>query len=143
MMTFLGFSGGSGVNRSNATSKGRCIRPATLSTGLLPALLLGLAACGSPSTGAASGAQAATVIPAAELCSFMHDDLLPKLQQEPSQYSAMMTATSAIAKFYQDHNALQFLAKTDLDAATELSCPEVRKSILKAIGQKNLRAVLT
>jgi hypothetical protein len=142
MMTFPGPSGGSGVNRSSATSAGRYIRPVAWSTGLLPALLLGLAACGSPSTGEASGPQVATVISAADLCAFMHDELLPTLQQEPSMYSAMMTATSAIAKFYQDHNALQFLATTDLDAATELSCPEVRNSILKAIGQKNLRAVL-
>jgi hypothetical protein len=102
-------------------------------------MLFGLAACGSPQ---ADSPPPSAVVPAAQLCGYLRDELLPELRQEPSHFAAMMTATSAIAKFYQDHNALQFLATTDLDAATELSCPAVRTAVLKAIGQKNLRAVL-
>ena len=114
------------------------VRSAGLLPAMLPATLIGLAACGSPHTDSPPPA----AVPAAQLCSYLRDDLLPKLRQEPSQFTAMMTATSAIAGFYQQHNALQFLATTDLDAATELSCPAVRTAVLKAIGQKNLRAVL-
>jgi hypothetical protein len=131
------------VKRSEPTSRGRSVRSSVRNVGLLPAMLpatlLGLAACGSPHT---DSPPPAAVVPAAQLCSYLRDDLLPKLRQEPSQFTAMMTATSAIAGFYQQHNALQFLATTDLDAATELSCPAVRAAVLKAIGQKNLRAVL-
>jgi hypothetical protein len=127
------------VKRSKPTSRGRSVRSRVRSAGLLPAMLLGLAACGSPHT---DSPPPAAVIPATQLCSYLRDDLLPNLRQEPSQFTAMMTATSAIAGFYQQHNALQFLATTDLDAATELSCPAVRTAVLKAIGQKNLRAVL-
>ena len=131
------------MKRSEPRSMGRSVRPRVRSAGMLPAMLpamlFGLTACGSPQT---ETPPAAAVVPAAQLCSYLRDDLLPKLRQEPSQYAAMMTATSAIAKFYQDHNALQFLATTDLDAATELSCPAVRTGALKSIGQKNLHAVL-
>jgi hypothetical protein len=140
-MTYLGPSGGREVKRSAPISESRQIRPKVLSAGLLPALLLGLAACGSSGGSTSEAPAGGTVIPAADLCAYLKQELLPKLQQEPSQYSAMMDATSAISKFYQQRNALQFLKATDLDAATELACPAVRTAVLKAIGQKNLRSV--
>jgi hypothetical protein len=102
-------------------------------------LLLGLVACGSPSAAAANGADSSGVT-AAELCSFMKAEL-PDLAQEPNQYSAMMSASSAISKLYEEHGALTALKLVDLDQITAEACPEVRKAMLKAIGQKSLKTL--
>jgi hypothetical protein len=129
------------VNRSAAMSQGRSVRP-VVSTGLLPALLLSLAACGPPSTAAASTAPTPDPngVPPAKLCAFLQQ-ALPELTQQPSQYTAMMAASSAISHFYQSQNALQAMGGVDFDASTKKACPAVRRAVLKAIGQKTLNSL--
>jgi hypothetical protein len=130
------------VNRRAMPSDGRAVRAPIVSTGLLPVLLLSLAACGSPSSAAAS---AATVpdpngVPPAELCSFLQSTL-PSLKDSPSQYAAMLTESSQISQFYQSRNALQAMGGVDFDATTKKACPAVRKSVLEATGQKTLNSL--
>ena len=86
----LKLSGGSDVNRSAATSKVRA-RP-VISAGLLPALLLGLAACGSASDPDSDPVAGSQGVPPSELCEFLHQEV-HELNQEPSKYEERMLAS--------------------------------------------------
>jgi hypothetical protein len=129
------------VNRS-ASSNGHAVRPPVVSTGLLPALLLSLVACGSPSSpsGGPPTASDPNGVPPAELCAFLRGTL-PGLKQEPSRFAAMMTESSQISHFYQDRHALQAMGGVDLDATTKKACPAVRTAVLSATGAKTLNSL--
>jgi hypothetical protein len=120
------------------------VNRSAVTTGLLPALLLSLAACGAPQSASASTGKASNPngVPPAALCAFFKQSLTT-LQQSPSQYDAMMAESSQISKFYQDRNALQAMDGVDLDATTKKLCPGVRQAVLAATGQKTLNSLRT